>query len=221
MGTSVPRFSIPLALDKLNRLQMTHQENYQNEKALPEQTMDTVLSSRRSATVVIEDVSDGEERKVKKEVTGESIKLNLVDENFVTPRPEDLSQAKHSVLTSQGDLSQRGQASTKKHLELPLLKISEHREDDTMKEHVEELLNNQMAVRRSSTRINSLLFEEDSLQIKQEMIRQKQEKQRINMEQRISLKFTAGAPGARRLTRRFTTNANTAPAPVSARNDMS
>ena len=39
-----------------------------------------------------------------------------------------------------------------------------------MKNHVEALLNG-MAGRRSSMRVNSLLFEEDSLQIKREMVR--------------------------------------------------
>ena len=49
--------------------------------------------------------------------------------------------------------------------------------DETMQEYVEELLSGQlMAGRRSSNRINSLLYEEDSMQIKREMLRQKQEK---------------------------------------------
>jgi len=46
-------------------------------------------------------------------------------------------------------------------------------EDGTMKSYVEDLLNDKFAGRRSSTRLNSLLFEEDSLQIKREMVRQK------------------------------------------------
>jgi len=40
-----------------------------------------------------------------------------------------------------------------------------------MREYVEDLLNGQMAGRRSSNRLNSLLFEEDSMQIKREMVR--------------------------------------------------
>jgi len=44
-----------------------------------------------------------------------------------------------------------------------------------------------MAGRRSSIRVNSLLFEEDSFLIKREMMRQKQAKYKENKEQRISL----------------------------------
>ena len=59
--------------------------------------------------------------------------------------------------------------------------IVEHEDgDDTMKHYVEEHLLGAGGVgagggiggmRRTSTRINSLLFEEDSLQIKREMVR--------------------------------------------------
>ena len=44
-----------------------------------------------------------------------------------------------------------------------------------MKEYVEDLLMGGMNGRRSSNRMNSLMFEEDSLMIKREMMRQKQE----------------------------------------------
>ena len=44
--------------------------------------------------------------------------------------------------------------------------------DSTMQHYVEDLLGG-IGSRRSSIRINSLLFEEDSLQIKKEMVRQK------------------------------------------------
>ena len=96
--------------------------------------------------------------------------------------------------------------------------------ETTMQHYVEDLLGG-IGSRRSSIRINSLLFEEDSLQIKREMVRQKQEKQRENMEQRISLKFSANAAGARRSTRRLMVSAsaedNVLDGPNSARNTVS
>ena len=42
--------------------------------------------------------------------------------------------------------------------------------EGTMKEYVEDILDG-IGSRRSSIRVNSLLFEEDSLQIKREMVR--------------------------------------------------
>ena len=47
--------------------------------------------------------------------------------------------------------------------------------DGTMKSYVEDMLLGNVAGRRSNTRVNSLLFEEDSMQIKREMMRQKKE----------------------------------------------
>ena len=72
-----------------------------------------------------------------------------------------------------------------------------------MKDHVEALLAGNMGGRRSNIRVNSLLFEEDSLQIKREMVRQKQAKYRENMQQRVSLKLGgagANSSGSRRAT---------------------
>ena len=73
-----------------------------------------------------------------------------------------------------------------------------------MQHYVEGLLGAAKGGRRTSTRVNSLLFEEDSLQIKREMMRQKQAKYRENLQQRVSLKLTVGGPtGSRRSTRRL------------------
>lgn len=90
-----------------------------------------------------------------------------------------------------------------------------------MKEYVEELLTG-MQGRRSSTRMNSLMFEEDSMMIKKEMLRQKQEKYKQNKEQRISLKFSVAATQKRRSTmmRSLRTEPMLNSGPVSARNTM-
>lgn len=88
-----------------------------------------------------------------------------------------------------------------------------------MKNYVEDLLEG-IGSRRSSMRINSLLFEEDSLQIKREMVRQKRAKQRENMEQRISLKFSANQASNARRSRRLLVSASAEDAifgPISAR----
>ena len=45
-------------------------------------------------------------------------------------------------------------------------------DEGTMQNYVEDILGG-IGSRRSSIRVNSLLFEEDSLQIKREMVRQK------------------------------------------------
>lgn len=95
-----------------------------------------------------------------------------------------------------------------------------------MQHYVEGLLGAAKGGRRTSTRVNSLLFEEDSLQIKREMMRQKQAKYRENLQQRVSLKHTVGgATGSRRSTRRLISGSSSEDeidlGPNSARNTVS
>ena len=95
--------------------------------------------------------------------------------NFITPRADIDSKSTAppggATVVSAGGMS--GQTvPTQNHDMLSLKIIEQPKEeeeigagsgDGTMKEYVEDLLNNGVAGRRSSIRVNSLLFEEDSL----------------------------------------------------------
>ena len=133
--------------------------------------------------------------------------------NFITPRdnyePKSTGRKATVSLGEAGNNSSEKTGPTQSQGFLSL-KITEQppkeevEEDGTMQHYVEGLLGAAKGGRRTSTRVNSLLFEEDSLQIKREMMRQKQAKYRENLQQRVSLKHTVGgATGSRRSTRRL------------------
>ena len=160
--------------------------------------------------------------------------------NFITPRNDFEPKSTGRKLTASvaeksGDMS--GLTGPTQNHDMLSLKIIEHptklnvsglykdeEDEGTMQNYVEDILGG-IGSRRSSIRVNSLLFEEDSLQIKREMVRQKQEKYRENLEQRISVKFTANTAGSRRVSRRLMVSASAEDAtsfgaPNSARNTI-
>ena len=112
----------------------------------------------------------------------DDILMKFSANNFITPRndfePKSTGRKEvASVPDKGGDLS--GVTGPTQNQDVMSLKIMEHQievvqidEDDagTMQNYVEDLLLG-IGSRRSSIRVNSLLFEEDSLQIKREMVR--------------------------------------------------
>jgi len=158
--------------------------------------------------VTVEDISEPEEMKGPKHLAGSlkqenEIRMQFAANNFVTPRLDEETADLQTRLNPAADTSEPRLNSSKKHLSIPFNRATDalaDEEDGSMEKIFEGNLKN-FAARRTSSRINMLLFEEDSQQIKQEMERQKKEQQRIHMEQRISLKFSVGAQGARRSTK--------------------
>ena len=113
--------------------------------------------------------------------------------NFITPRHdlEPRTTGRLATASIANDGSNSGKTGpTQSQQDIVSLKILEHPKepedtvviaddseadgDNTMKSYVDDLLgNNRFVGGRSSMRVNSLLYEEDSLQIKREMVRQK------------------------------------------------
>ena len=79
-----------------------------------------------------------------------------------------LGEAGNNSSEKTGPTQSQGFLSLKITEQLPKEEVEE---DGTMQHYVEGLLGAAKGGRRTSTRVNSLLFEEDSLQIKREMMR--------------------------------------------------
>ena len=126
------------------------------------------------------------------ESPADGIRMKFSANNFITPKNENdfnQSTAERPSNKIPNDSSISQVSLTRKAYEMPKIQVDqtdfdfgEEKQsveekiedgDGTMKSIVEELLCSKLAGRRSSTRINSLLFEEDSMQIKREMMRER------------------------------------------------
>jgi len=140
---------------------------------------------------VVEAVNEDKEFLESSRVSEDKIRVKFEANNFVTPRNDQGSKnsfARGALVSfvdrtgeKIGSVSNVTGKTQNQNLLSPKIVEAPKDGEDSMKEYIEETFN-AMAGRRSSIRVNSLLFEEDSFLIKREMMRQKQAKYKENKE---------------------------------------